>query len=373
MTNIEKPIRVLHVLSSLNIGSGIANVVMNYFRSIDRTKILFDALVFYEAEKSFTEEFKQLGGRVFIIAKPSAKDCFKYYSLIDHFFSDNKNEWKAIHLHEILIQKPIFKAAKKSGIRIKIAHAHNVKLSNKPIKALRNKILISGICKSSNVLVGCSELALIKTFGKKAASRGMVLKNGINLDNYRFAIPERQRIRKELCLNDNFVVGNIGRLCIEKNQNFLLDIFSKIIEKKANSILLLVGDGEHSALIKKASRLQILDKIIFLGNRTDIPLLLCSMDVFVFPSIFEGLGVALIEAQAMGLKCFSSEKVPHEAKVSDNVAFLSLDDSAEMWASSILSSDLTFKNASEDIISHGYDIKDVVVDLEKIYTVEELH
>ena len=193
----------------------------------------------------------------------------------------------------------------------------------------------------------------------------VVIRNGIVFDRFRNIESSKEVIREKLGVSaDDYVVGQIGRFAYQKNQEFTIDIFEELLKKKSNVRLLLIGRGDDDKLRRQAEELEIGDKISILTNRDDVPELLKAMDVFIFPSRFEGLGIVLIEAQVAGLPCVTSDNVPEEAYQSKNITRLSLDASSEEWVNALL-------NPVGNIDTYGdiddYDMKKEIRNLEKLY------
>ena len=370
------------MISTLNIGSGIANVVFNYYNKINREDVQFDFLVFEEPPESYTEQVKALGARVFEIPRPSLKTTKTYQKKLNAFFSEHKNEWAWVHIHEILVQKYIVKSVK-NFTNAKIAiHSHSSrfvlpdhnasKLKNAlqmTIKRVRNKYLLFGIEKNADAKFACSKEAGIALFGKKGIKkRFTLLPNGINVENYRFNETIREQYRNELGFENKKVIIHIGRLCGEKNQLFLLDVFKKISEKSQDYVLLLVGDGAlKEFLYRRVKALSLTDKVLFLGNRLDASNLYMAGDIFVFPSIIEGLGISLIEAQASGLPCIASTGVPPLAKTTPYVQFLPLNLGAEAWAKEIEKTSFIRTDGNDLVAKSVFNIENNVRILAEVY------
>jgi glycosyltransferase involved in cell wall biosynthesis len=201
-----------------------------------------------------------------------------------------------------------------------------------------------------------------------------IVNNGIDSEKFRFSEEERKRIREDLQLDDEFVIGNVGRLQQQKNQGFLIDVFADIVDKNSSARLLIVGEGEDELFLKnKAIELGLEEKIIFYGFTTKMSSVLSAMDVFVLPSLFEGFGIVNIEAQANGLPCVVSDNMPTSVCLSDDFIFLSLTESRQRWVNSILKfgnykRDLQKNNETISKIKEvGYDIKEVAKQMEMIY------
>ena len=364
-------IRILHVVSKLSLNSGVMNVIMNYYQHTDRTKIQFDFLYFEERNPDFKDEIKNLGGNIFSVNKPSLKHIYRTYKEFNFFLSNNYAKYTAVHLHEVYLVHFISYFCKKYGIKHLITHAHTTKYSDNPKNALRNRMMCLGLKKSATDYFACSKAAGEFYYGKEAVANGLVkvIPNAIDLEKYKFNQAIREKIRKSLNIEDKFVVGHIGRMAPPKNQKFLLQIFKKVKKERTNSILLMIGNGPLKKEIEsEIKRLNLQDSVILLGVRNDVPNLLMAMDVFVLPSLFEGLGIVVMEAQASGLKCILSDKVPVETNMG-GAEYISLQTYCKQWASAILNCEKKHNRNSylSNLIKNGYSIKESVEALQNYY------
>lgn len=372
-----KPVRVLHILHSMNRG-GAETMIMNYYRNINREKLQFDFLLTVEGKSDYEDEILALGGQVFHITPLTGKTIGKYCNDIKTFFKGHP-EYKIIHSHNSSKSTFALGIGKKCGIPVRVSHSHNMFLTGgvfSPKEVLR-KILRAPLKRVSTHNFACSKDAAIWLYGEEYWESGKVkvLPNAIKTENFRFQKEVRNQYRKQFQLEDAFVVGHVGRFDEQKNHNFLLDIFAEITKKQDNARLLLVSDGILKDTIeKKAKQLGIFEKIIFTGVREDVPALMQMMDVFVFPSHFEGLGIVLVEAQTTGLPCFTSKDVvPEEVKMTDLVKFISLEETAENWAGQVLKcveiTDIR-TGREQDIVNAGYEIQIAAKKLEEFYLKE---
>lgn len=225
----------------------------------------------------------------------------------------------------------------------------------------------------ANVKIAPSKLAANYTFGKKEVQKGnvFILKNGLDISLYRFDEISRNKIREEFGFTDNFIVGHIGRFSKQKNHLFLIDVFREIEHREKNAILFLVGEGELEEQVKKyIAKYHLQKKVVFAGVRLDIPSILSAMDVFVFPSFYEGMPNTVIEAQTAGLPCVISDTITDEVKITNLVDMVSIKERPEKWADLIMSSRIkNRRNVSMEILNAGYDINDVARDfIEKIFS-----
>lgn len=364
-------IRVLHVVNSLNINAGMMSVVMNYYRHINRDRVQFDFMYFTETSENHKEEISKLGGRIFTLGKPSFG--IKYQKQLNLFFEQHKEEYIAVHCHPIWAAEFFSNAAKKNGIKHIIAHSHSTKFSDKKVSSIRNRIMVSIIGLFATDYIACSPEAAY-LFGKRRVNNGHVkiLRNAIECKKFKYNEIERKRIRSEFGIDDKtLVIGNIGRFCIQKNQEFLLKVFKEILEIEPYAKMMIVGDGElRTKLETKIIELDIADSVILTGKRRDVNSTLSCMDVFVMPSLFEGAPVAAIEAQTAGLPCIMSDTITKSVGLS-STKYLSLTLSSQVWAEEVISiwkeKHLNNRNNSQEVTDAGFDIDKEAINLEYYY------
>ncbi|WP_018757163.1 glycosyltransferase family 1 protein [Paenibacillus terrigena] len=356
-----KPRRILHVVSSLARGSGVMSVIMNIYQNLDKSNVQFDFIFFKDVNDSYENEITSYGGEIYKIPRPSIKGMLTFYSFTSNFFKENSEKYTALQIHEVYLCSILAPVAKRNGIKNIIAHCHNTMYADKFVNSIRNRVLCLPLKRVVDINFACSVAAGEFLFGKKAMRTGKVrvINNAIDCDKYKFDQDTRNNIRNELSINDKFVIGHVGRFNEQKNHTQLLDIFVEIKKIRSNSQLLLVGEGPLKDYIKeKAETLGISKDILFLGQRSDVDRLLQSMDVFIMPSLFEGLPVVGIEAQATGLLCYMSDEVTEEVSIS-NLYFKSLNVPPHEWANDIIENFNGFqrKNNSLVIKRSGFDIK----------------
>jgi len=355
------PKRILHVVSSLTRVSGVMSVIMNIYRNIDHSNVQFDFMYFDDTNDSYQNEILAMGGRIYKIPKPSIKKVASFYTYMSSFFDENRNKYIALQIHEVYLCAILAPIAKRNGIKHVIAHSHNTMFSDKIKSSIRNRILCLPLKRIVDIYFACSIAAGEFLYGKKAIESGKVhvINNAIDCNKYKYNHGIRDRIRSELNLTDQFVVGHVGRFNEQKNHIYLLDVFAEIKKTKNKSKLLLIGTGPLKELISdKVIALGLSEDVIFLGQRNNVNEILQAMDVFVMPSLFEGLPVVGIEAQATGLLCYMSDEITKEVSIS-NVYFMSLSDSPDKWANAIIKRFIDFhrKDCSKDIKNYGFDIK----------------
>lgn len=366
-------IRILHVFHRMNMG-GAESLILNIFRNIDRTEFQFDFMVHSNEKGLFDEEIIKLGGNICYMTNFSPLNIKKYKKAWNDFL--NKNEYDFIHIHISYSAMIIAKLAKRRGLRT-IVHSHCISAQGdlKSLKVKLKNVIVKmqqyNLKKFADFKLSCSIDAGKWLFGNSGVndSNFMVISNGIVLDDYLFNEENKIEYRKLFEISNNaFVIGNVGRFSEQKNQLFLLDIFYEIKKTKNDSILMLVGGGEFEEKIKiKAKELKIENDVIFCGIRKDVPKILSAFDTFVFPSLREGFGISILEAQANGLSCFVSDVIPKAVDVTGNVMFIKANESAVFWSEQILKNNQRNGNSIEEIKSQGYDIIDVTNKLALIY------
>lgn len=353
--------RILCLISSMNAG-GAETFLMKVYRQLDKTKYQMDFCVNLQEKGFYEDEIIASGGCIFRI--PSKSENLKQFK--KQFTAlVKKNAYE--YVFRITSNGAGFmdlKIAKKAGAKVASARSSNSSDGGGAKAWIAHRLGRLLYQKYVDVKFAPSDLAAQYTFGKKAYNKGKVdiLHNGVDLDVYYFDALGRENIRKELNIADNVtVVGHVGRLAEQKNHRFLIEIFAEMHKKNANTVLLLVGKGElENQLKEQVESLGLTDAVIFAGVRKDVPQMLSAMDVFVFPSFYEGMPNTVIEAQATGLPCVIADTITREADITGLVEYLSLNDSVEHWAEVALCKVATKrKDTKEDFIVHKYDIQSV--------------
>lgn len=359
--------RILHVFGGMTRG-GAETMVMNLYRTIERTKMQFDFIVHTEDKCAYDDEINSLGGRIYRIPRYRGKNHLQYNKAWCVFFQEHP-EYKIIHGHVRSTASIYLKVANKYGLTT-IIHSHSTS-SGKGISALVKNILQLPLHNIADYLFACSIQSGEWLFGNKSCKRSnfMVVNNAIDLAKFSFNECTRNKIRKELKLDGMFVVGHVGRLHPAKNHDFLLEIFKVLHDKVNNSILLIVGDGElRSDIQEKIELLKLTQSVILTGNRTDVPELLMAMDVFVLPSLWEGLPLTIVEAQASGLPCFISDTITDEVCITPYIRFISLSKTAREWTDNIISAEKIDRTSIKHYIEESdFDIRVAVKKLTTFY------
>lgn len=356
---MSNPVRVLQVFAEMNRG-GAETMIMNLYRNIDRSKIQFDFIVHTEDKCAFDDEIYKLGGEIFRVPTYKGTNHLAYVNKWKNFFEKHQ-EYKIIHGHVRSTASIYLKTAQKYGLTT-IAHSHNTSSGN-GFSAIAKGVLQYPIRYVADYLFACSEAAGEWLFGNKACKKGNfhILNNAIDTKKFIFNNDIRDKKRKEFLIEGKFVIGHVGRFHPQKNHEFLIDIFKEVHDKNDNAILLLVGEGDlQESIQKKVYNLGLDNNVIFTGVRSDIPELFQAMDMFVFPSLYEGLGIVLIEAQASGLPCVVANTIPEEALITDNVKQVSLTGSPKVWTEAILKPVDSYERKSTyaKIKDSGYDIEE---------------
>ena len=366
---MEKPIRILQVIGSMNRG-GAEAMLMNYYRSIDRTKVQFDFVENYTGRAAYDDEIESLGGKIYNCPHFNGKNYFQYRNWWRNFFREHAGAYPIVHGHIGSCASIYLKEAKKHGI-FTIAHSHNSG-TDYSLGSFLYKIASYNTRNIADYFFACSAAAGVDRYGKKVINgcHYQIMHNAINTSTYKNSAPDRESVRHEFNVTSEIIVGHVGRFTKQKNHRFLIEIFNAIQEKQLNAKLLLVGGGElEEELRAYAQEKGIGEQVIFAGIRSDVNRLMQAMDVFVFPSLYEGLPVTLVEAQTAGLPCVISDRVPRDSiLVEELVDVMRLSDSPAEWASRILErATEPHRDTQEQIKAKGFDIAENAKWLEEFY------
>lgn len=357
--------RILHCFNGLDNG-GVEAFVMNVYRNIDREKVQFDFLLRCGNRTHYWDEIERMGGRIFV-TPPYPKRAVSNYFETKKFLEKHR-EYETIHVHaNSLIYMYAIKIAKKLKIKNRIMHSHSTK-PKKDMLVCLHKHNKKHIDKYANIKLACSNVAGEWMFDGDF----QIINNGIDSEKFRYNEKIRNEIRNQLGIKDEVLIGNIGRFVEPKNHSFIIDIFSEYKKINTKSKLLLMGFGELESNIRNQVKLLGLeDDVIILNDRNDACNILQAVDVFLFPSKFEGLGISLVEAQASGLPCLVSDNIPKEAIFDNRVDVLSLDENKSVWANKldILCKSNYKREVGADIVkANNYDISNTCKQLIQIYS-----
>lgn len=357
----NNPVRVGHIVGKM-VGGGVESMLLNYYRHIDRDNIQFDFIIDEDSTIIPYDEIESLGGKVYII--PSYEKIIEYHTELYRLLK--KNQYQIVHSHINSLSVFPLRIAKKANVKIRIAHSHSTSSVGERKKNIIKNILRPYSRIYPTDFMACSDSASQWLFGKKSKSCQLII-NGIDTQKYRYNSADRKAVRDELGLTTEFVIGHTGRLSYQKNQHFLINILPYILKKRPNTILMLLGEGDaRESLEELASELNVRQAVLFCGNRRDVHRFYSAMDIFVFPSKYEGFGISSIEAQVAGLPVIQSKQVPKETKISHQCAFIDLEEGYKDWSYEIL---LTEINNRENL-DHLFDkveIKNNVKVLENFY------
>ena len=341
------PTRILVYGMTDNPG-GIEMYVMNQLRTIDRNKVLFDFVTDFPTI-AYADEIKSYGSKIYYIPAKS-KSPFKHLYALYKILRNHK-EYKKVYFNVLDAGAAVTEFVPWIMGRIVMTHSHN---------GNTDKVRLHKLCRPflnlfTHKRYACSQVASQFMFGNKSAT---IIPNMIDLQKYGFSEEKRNKKRKELGIENKLVICHIGRLSPQKNPMGLIDIFKAVREENPNTVLVSIGTGEIADEVHNyAKEKGVYDSILFLGKRTDIDYLLCASDVFLLPSFYEGLPIVAIEAQASGLPCVLSDNISQEAKITENVHFLNLEEPFKKWTNTILSfRQIKRKNVFDDMIKSGYDI-----------------
>lgn len=363
---MENTIRVLQIGMYNNLG-GIETFLYNYYRKIDKEKVQFDFINMYD-KICFQEELINLGAKIHNVTNVKINPI-KCKNEIVRLIKANKYEIVHINMLSAANVIPLI-AAKKAGVKVIIAHSHNANTPKNIIKKFLHKVNKRIILSSATHYFACSEKAGKWLFGESNSNRVTVVNNAVEVEKFTFNKELRRAYRELEQLDNKFVIGHVGRFSEQKNHDFLIDIFKSIYDRNNNSVLLLIGIGElEDTIRKKVKKLGLEENVKFLGLREDVNKLYNVMDVFLLPSLFEGLPIVGVEAQISGLKCIFSDTITPEVKLTDNCKFISLDDSVEKWADIVLEAvgNYSRNNINKVLEKSCYDINAQARAIEKFY------
>lgn len=357
------PIRILHIVSYMQ-RRGLETMLMNCFRHIDREKVMFDFLVHRDFRSDYDDEIEALGGKIYRMPRLNPINP-AYFKALREFFKVHP-EYRIVHCHLDCMSSIPLGVAKEYGVPVRIAHAHSSS-QDKDWKYPLKRYYMSNISKVATHFFACSEKAAEWMYPGQAAT---IVQNGIEADKFKFDACIRTTIRDELGLGADFAIGNVGRFVLVKNHDFMIRIFSELHKKLPCSKLVLVGNGPlENEIREKARKLNLENDVLFLGVRNDVHRIMQAFDVFLLPSLFEGLGMVAIEAQSSGLPCIVSTTVPYECDISKCVRFLDLKCTPKEWADEILRlKDKPRTSGYDAVVRAGYDIQTTADFLQKFYT-----
>ena len=358
---MKETTRIAQVLGKM-VGGGVEQVVMNYYRHVNRDRVQFDFLVDADSTLVPRDEIESLGGQVFVI--PPYQNVTAYHRELVRLF--RQEGWPVVHSHVNALSLFPLRAAKKAGVPVRIAHSHSTsgggEFARNAIKAALKPL--------SNVYpthrMACSRYAGEWLFGKRADFE--VLYNAIDLPRFSFDDGVRAQVRADLGLSaGQLVILHVGRFMEQKNHRFLINVFEEVVRRRPDAILLLVGDGELRASVeRRVNSLGLSERVLFLGQRSDVNRFYSAADAFVLPSLYEGLGIVAVEAQRAGLPCLLSSVISPEVNVTESVGFLPIGDPVP-WADALCSVEPGKRVEVRDDEFANYDIESAGLRLTERY------
>lgn len=365
---MSESIRVLQVLDFINYNSGVSAVVTNYFFQLDPQRVQCDFLLYEMPEDAWMTRLTAAGAKVYATGKPSGRSMAEYERNVKDFFWQHAKDYDIVHVHIPNAAFIVLRYAKKYGIKVRILHSHNARGADGAVKKIRNYLLNQWGIHYANQYFACSVKAGNYLFGEKRCGQLVVLPNAIRLERYAFDEKKRKTIRDSVGVKEHeLLLGHIGRFAEQKNHEGLLKIFAETRKRGMDTKLVLLGDGElREKTGQLAEELGIKDQVLFAGVVANVPDYLSAMDIFLLPSLYEGLPVVCVEAQAAGLPCLISDQVTREIALTDQVWFLA-NGNLDSWCDRIrkISAEGRSQNAVKGL--EQYDIVRQTRNLEERY------
>lgn len=358
-------VNILYVNGGPMNRGGIETFMMNYVRHMDSNVIHIDFAVMGHEKGAYDKEMESLGCKIYRLPKKS-KHPIEYQKRLKGVFCNG--QYEIVHSHADAMSCWVLKIAKECGVPVRIAHSHNIQhLTTNPIKFRINEFARKNINRYATNRFACSEEAGKWLFGDAPFK---VIHNAIDTNDFKFNVERRKALREKYAVSDHTILlGHVGRFDTQKNHTFLIDMFAELAKKNDNYKLMCVGDGWCRSDIEKQIRENNLtDKVILAGQQENVRDYYNAFDLYVFPSLFEGLSFVLIEAQANGLTCISSDGVPQETNLSgvDKMLYLPLE--KEIWVDKLLGLGKPDRyDGRKNVVEHGYDITYEAKKLENTY------
>lgn len=363
---MSEPIRILHMIGSLNIGGSQA-MILNLYRKVDKNRIQFDFIIDHPDHLYYKDELESMGAKIYVFPSFNLRNVISIKHFWNDFFKAHP-EYKVLHSHVRSYASIYLPVAKKNGL-ITIIHSHSTS-NGSGVSSFVKSIMQYPLRYQADYFFACSLEAGKWLFGEKVVKteRFYVVRNAIDAKHYIYNREIHDLYRKQLHIPfDSIVYTHVGRFHAAKNHDFLIDLFKSLYAKNHNSFLVLVGDGDEKERIEdKVNTLGLQDRVLFIGATSNVNAYLQIADYFLFPSLWEGLGISAIEAQAAGLPCVCSDNIPVDVGVTDQCYFVPLN--IEDWINVISSISSKRFDAYETIVKSGYDIGTSVRWLEDFYT-----
>lgn len=351
-----KEINILHYVGRMDIG-GMESMIMSLYRNIDKSQYQFSFAVHTEKEGYFDVEIRELGGQIYSFP-PMRKNPTAYRKKWATFWKEHNRDIDVFQMHTNSLANCIaLQEAKKAGVKIRIVHAHSAYADKgrlQLINDLLHKYHRSRIKKYATNLIACSPEAATWLFGSKNSRNAVMLNNGISYNQFQFCPEWRSNIRNEINAGDKIVICQIGHLLNVKNYAFMIKVMEELKKQTSKFIYLIVGDGPlRNQIQEEVKSCGLKDQVIFLGARGDIPQILAGSDIYVMPSLYEGLPLAAIEAQVSGLPCLLSDSIGNSCKVSNRLEFLKLN-CIDAWKETLIS----IMNRRAELLDRNIEVDD---------------
>lgn len=361
--------KILEIIGTLKIG-GQEKVGLEIGLHIDRSKYEIHYLVFGKEKGEYEKELNAKGIKIFHFPEPS-EGYLRYLTSLKKLLKENS--YSIIHAHTMFNCGWAMFIGWYMKVPCRISHSHSIKMADFHYSTIMKiyQVLMRRLIKCFGTeYIGCGRAAGQWLFGKRFFEKhGKILFNGIDTRQYLFSIDARIKMREKLDLQNQFVIGHVGHFAQVKNQKFLIALMPEIIKQKPETTLILVGDGELKVTLQKeCEKLGIQEHVIMTGNVANVADYLCAMDVFVFPSLYEGMPLSVIEVQCNGLPCVISDSVPDDVYLTDLIRPLSLKDSKEEWIHEICSAKRKNEESyGRQMIQSEFDISVMLQKIYKIY------
>lgn len=362
---MNNPIRVLQITDCIKHGSGVSEVIMNYYRFMNATEVLFDFMVNEPVEDDLKEWIESRGSRIYVMPALTMKNTFRYKNELEEFFRNHQGEYQIIHGHTPNAAAYYMPIAKKYGVPVRILHSHNSRGADSTIKRVRNRLMSRVAIANTSHRFACSKVAAEYLYGDENA---FILNNAIDLDAFKYDANVRNAIRNQLKVSDDTIlVGHIGRMAEQKNHMFIVDIAEQVVKQNSKVRFLLLGDGPlRNEIIQKIKEKQLEKYFIRPGVVPNTKDYYQAMDAFILPSLYEGLPVVGVEAQAAGLPTLVSTNVTPETLMTENITQCSIDNPVN-WAKWILSAQGNRMDNFLHLENEGFNIKKQVIVLANLY------
>lgn len=356
-------IRVLVQMRDLRVGNGIAACIMNYYEYTVQHGYQIDFLLNRNIDSPYVEIVKKYDSNIYTLPFDTNKPNKKNWNYINQIVN---REYDILHVNlSGLNALEALKSAKVNGVKTRIYHAHNPKETSSLKARIRSIVYEVPSVWLANHYAACSNYAGNSLFGKRQYT---IVKNPINTRSFAYDEFARKRLRETLEIEDNLVIGVVGRIAEQKNPFFTIDIFEEIKKNINNAYLIWAGEGNlRSSLEKYIKSKNLTTSVKLLGLREDVNKLYSAMDIFLLPSRFEGFGIVFVEAQMSGLQCYGSDKVPADVQVSKNMHRISLNKSAAEWSMEIIKNNNGVKQKRETLVSTGLEVENLEDSLVNLY------